>query len=79
MRPGKLFDELVSVVKRLRGDDGCPWDKKQTHGSLLPYFLEEAYEVIETVDEEDWDTLAEELGDILLHVVFQTRIAEENG
>lgn len=79
MSSGKLFDELVSIVKRLRADDGCPWDKKQTHGSLLPYFLEEAYEVIETVDDEDWDTLVEELGDILLHVVFQARIAEENG
>lgn len=78
MNTGQLFDELVSIVKRLRADDGCPWDRKQTHGSLLPYFLEEAYEVIETVDDEDWDTLAEELGDILLHVVFQTRIAEEN-
>ncbi|MFQ6676042.1 MAG: nucleoside triphosphate pyrophosphohydrolase [Fidelibacterota bacterium] len=79
MSSGKQFDELVSIVKQLRGDNGCPWDRKQTHGSLLPYFLEEAYEVMETVDQQDWNTLEEELGDILLHVVFQTRIAEENG
>ncbi|MFQ6673435.1 MAG: nucleoside triphosphate pyrophosphohydrolase [Fidelibacterota bacterium] len=79
MTDGKLFEELVSIVRRLRGQDGCPWDREQTHASLLPYFLEEAYEVIETVDDGDWETLSEELGDILLHVIFQTQIARENG
>lgn len=74
---GKLFEELVSIVETLRGQNGCPWDREQTHASLLPYFLEEAYEVVETVDRGDWETLNEELGDILLHVVFQTKIAEE--
>ncbi|MEE9166790.1 MAG: nucleoside triphosphate pyrophosphohydrolase [Candidatus Neomarinimicrobiota bacterium] len=77
MMTGKLFEDLVSLVETLRGENGCPWDREQTHSSLLPYFLEEAYEVVETVDQEDWETLSEELGDILLHVVFQTRIAEE--
>ncbi len=79
MTKDKGFDELVTIVGKLRGENGCPWDKEQTHASLLPFFLEEAYEVIETVDQEDWQTLAEELGDILLHVVFQANIAEQNG
>ena len=79
MNHGEQFEELVSIVTKLRGPDGCPWDKEQTHASLLPFFLEEAYEVIETVDEENWETLSEELGDILLHAIFQTSIGEENG
>ncbi|MFQ6607883.1 MAG: nucleoside triphosphate pyrophosphohydrolase [Fidelibacterota bacterium] len=78
MGHGEQFNELVKIVSRLRGPDGCPWDKEQTHASLLPFFLEEAYEVIETVDQEDWKTLSEELGDILLHAVFQAKIGEEN-
>lgn len=79
MSENRGFNKLVTIVEKLRGEDGCPWDKEQTHASLLPFFLEEAYEVIETVDQEDWQTLAEELGDILLHVVFQANIAEQNG
>ncbi len=73
------FAELVDIVKRLKAPDGCPWDREQTNASLLPYFLEEAYEVIESVDNENWQELKEELGDILLHAVFQAAIAEENG
>ncbi len=76
---GNLFEELIDVVRKLRAPEGCPWDREQTSSSLLPYFLEEAYEVIESVDNEEWDTLREELGDILLHVVFQALIAEEQG
>jgi len=76
---GKRFEELVKIVAQLRAPDGCPWDQEQTNQSLLPYFIEEAYEVIESVDEENWDTLKEELGDILLHVVFQASIAEDDG
>ncbi len=76
---GKRFEELVEIVTRLRAPDGCPWDREQTNQSLLPYFIEEAYEVIESVDDENWDTLKEELGDILLHVVFQASIAEDDG
>ncbi len=76
---GNQFENLVRIVKKLRAPDGCPWDREQTSESLLPYFLEEAYEVIESVDEGDWNTLKEELGDILLHIVFQAGIAEDEG
>ncbi len=75
---GKKFEELIAIVRDLRAPGGCPWDREQTNASLLPYFLEEAYEVIESVDDGKWDTLKEELGDILLHVVFQALISEEN-
>ena len=61
-----LFLELIDIVERLRAPDGCSWDKEQTHESLLPYFLEETYEVIESVESKDWKTLKEELGDVLL-------------
>ena len=74
----KLFLELIDIVEKLRSPDGCPWDKEQTHGSLLPYFLEETYEVIESVELSDWVTLKEELGDVLLHVFLQAQIARES-
>ncbi len=74
----KLFLELIDIVEKLRSPDGCPWDKEQTHGSLLPYFLEETYEVIESVELSDWETLKEELGDVLLHVFLQAQIARES-
>lgn len=74
---GTKFEQLQNLVNRLRGPQGCPWDREQTAASLLPYFLEEAYEVMESVDEENWPSLKEELGDLLLHVVFQASIAEE--
>ena len=70
--------ELYQTVKMLRSDKGCPWDKKQDHDSLIPYFLDEVYEVIESIDDRDWELLEEELGDVLLHIVLQARIAEEN-
>lgn len=73
------FQDLVDIVDRLRAPDGCPWDREQTAESLLPYFLEEAYEVIEAVDSSDWDTLREELGDVLLHLTFQASIARDKG
>ena len=73
------FDELIKIIKRLQAPDGCPWDREQTNASLLPFFLEEVYEVIESVDNESWPELKEELGDILLHVVFQAVLAEKNG
>ena len=75
----KSFTNLLNIVRQLRGPDGCPWDKEQTHESLLPYFLEEVYEVIEGVESGDTNSLKEELGDILLHVVFQADIAQNNG
>ena len=74
----KSFTNLLNIVRELRGPDGCPWDKEQTHESLLPYFLEEAYEVIEGVEAGDMTSLKEELGDVLLHVVFQADIAQNN-
>ncbi|MBH31059.1 MAG: nucleoside triphosphate pyrophosphohydrolase [Candidatus Marinimicrobia bacterium] len=79
MRNGERFEKLVEIVEKLRDDDGCPWDKEQTHDSLLPYFLEETYEVMECVDKKNWNALSEELGDVLLHVLFQTDIAHRNG
>ncbi|MDD9931662.1 MAG: nucleoside triphosphate pyrophosphohydrolase [Candidatus Marinimicrobia bacterium] len=76
---GKKFEELVEIVEKLRAPDGCPWDREQTNQSLLPYFIEEVYELIESVDEENWDTVKEELGDLLLHMVFQASIGEDEG
>ncbi len=73
------FAALFDIVSKLRAPDGCPWDREQTHASLLPFFLEETYEVIESVDQENWPELKEELGDILLHTIMQALIAEENG
>ncbi len=67
--------ELVAVMDRLRSPGGCPWDARQTHASLLPYLLEEAYETIEAVEAGDAVALREELGDLLLQVVFHARIA----
>jgi len=76
---GNQFEELVKIVSELRAPDGCPWDREQTNQSLLPYFIEEAYELIESVDEKNWENVKEELGDLLLHVVFQGSIAEQDG
>ena len=73
----KNFFKLLEIVEQLRGPDGCDWDKKQTAESLLPYFLEETYEVIESVDNKNWENFQEELGDVLLHVVLQSQIAHE--
>ena len=73
------FLRLISVVERLRSEDGCPWDRKQTPQSLLPYLLEETYEVMESVTADDAEALQEELGDLLLHVVFQGCLAQEAG
>lgn len=70
--------ELVAVMDRLRSPGGCPWDAQQTHASLLPYLLEETYEVIESVEAADVAGLVEELGDLLLQVVFHARIAAES-
>jgi len=74
----KSFIKLMEIIEKLRGPDGCPWDREQTHESLLPYFIEEAYEVIEGVEAGDINSLKEELGDMLLHIVFQANIAEQN-
>jgi MazG family protein len=65
-------------MKRLRGENGCPWDHEQTHESLKPYLLEETYEVLEAIDKQDDSELTEELGDLLLQIVFHAQIASEN-
>jgi len=71
------FDELVMVVRRLRGPKGCPWDKVQTHETLKPYMVEEVYEALEAIDLKDDRKLAEELGDLLLHIVMHAEMARE--
>jgi tetrapyrrole methylase family protein/MazG family protein len=73
------FDHLVDIVARLRGEDGCPWDREQTHESIKPCLIEESYEVIEAVENNDNDGICEELGDVLLHIVFHSEIAAERG
>ena len=71
------LERLISIVKKLRAPDGCEWDNVQTSKSLTPYLLEEVYEVIEAIETEDVSLLKEELGDLLLHVIFQAEIANE--
>ncbi len=73
------FDTLRSIIAELRGPNGCPWDKEQTHVSLKPYLIEEAYEVLEAIDEEDDDHLIGELGDVLLQVMLHAQIGEDEG
>jgi XTP/dITP diphosphohydrolase len=75
--PGARVLELVAVMDRLRSPGGCPWDAAQTHESLVPYLLEEAYETVEAVEAGDRTALREELGDVLLQVVFHARVAQE--
>jgi tetrapyrrole methylase family protein/MazG family protein len=72
------FDKVVEVMATLRAEQGCPWDRKQTHESLKPYLLEETYEVLETIDKRDPRKLQEELGDVLLQVLFHSQIAAES-
>jgi MazG family protein len=76
---GQKFSELVAVMARLRAPGGCPWDRKQTFETIKSYLLEESYEVMETIDREDWRGLQEELGDLLLQPVFLAEIAAEHG
>ncbi|MFH1008958.1 MAG: nucleoside triphosphate pyrophosphohydrolase [Candidatus Latescibacterota bacterium] len=78
-RIAECFEELIRVMAQLREEDGCPWDREQTHESLKPYLIEEAYEAIEALDGGDDEAFKEELGDVLLQVVFHARIAEERG
>ena len=77
----KRFDfyDLVRVMGILRGENGCPWDREQTHETLRKYLIEEAYETAAAIDEEDWDHVADELGDVLLQVVFQANIGHQYG
>ena len=75
LSPQELFDKYLTVVRRLRKD--CPWDREQTHESIRNNLIEEAYEVVESIDEKNLDELKKELGDLLLHVVLHSVIAEE--
>lgn len=72
-------DDLVRIMSILRSEDGCPWDKEQTHDSIRNNFLEEVYEVVDAIDNDDNDGLKEELGDVLLQVVFHTQMEVEKG
>jgi XTP/dITP diphosphohydrolase len=76
--PGARLLDLVAVMDRLRSPGGCPWDAGQTHQSLLPYLLEETYETVEAVESADLVGLREELGDLLLQVIFHARVAQEH-
>ena len=73
------IDELLEVMAKLRGPGGCPWDQEQTHESIRPQVLEECYELLEAIDEADDSLMREELGDVLLHVVFHSQLAKERG
>src|SRR5436190_316724 len=73
------FERAVSIMARLRGPGGCPWDREQTFDSIKPYTLEETYEVLEAIDNRDWQELTGELGDLLLQVLFYSEIAKEQG
>lgn len=74
----RSFQELVELMKKLRGPDGCPWDRQQTLATLKPFIIEEAYEVVDAIDREDWADLREEIGDLLLQTVFASQVAAEN-
>jgi XTP/dITP diphosphohydrolase len=76
--PGARLLDVVATMDRLRSPGGCPWDAKQTHDSLAPYLLEEAYEAFQAIEDEDAQALREELGDVLLQVAFHARLAEEH-
>jgi len=73
------LDELIKIMSALRGEKGCPWDREQTMESLKPFIVEEAYEVLEAIDEKDTEHVKEELGDLLFQIVFQCQIAKEKG
>ena len=72
------LNKLINIVRELRSPGGCDWDKEQTSESLVPYLLEETYEVIEAIEKNDYIALKEELGDLLLHIVFQAELLSEN-
>jgi MazG family protein len=76
---GERFERAVSIMARLRGPGGCPWDREQTFDSIKPYTLEETYEVLEAIDNRDWDELTGELGDLLLQVLFYAQMAKDQG
>jgi MazG family protein len=78
-KESELFSELISIVDKLRGPQGCLWDKKQTLNSMVPNIIEEAQEVQEAVENEDYPNLCEELGDLLMDILMEIQIAHEAG
>jgi len=76
---GERFERAVAIMARLRAPGGCPWDREQTFDSIKPFTLEETYEVLEAIDNRDWNELAGELGDLLLQVLFYAEMAQEEG
>ena len=76
MKPSDKFEDLVDLIAILRKE--CPWDRKQTHDSIKDNLIEEAYEAVESIDEKDYDELSKELGDLMLHIIFQSKIASEH-
>jgi MazG family protein len=75
----RTFQDLIDMMARLRAPDGCPWDREQTYATLGPMLIEEAYEVIEAAEAEDWNDLRDELGDLLFQIVFYGQIGVEKG
>ncbi|MBE9531372.1 MAG: nucleoside triphosphate pyrophosphohydrolase [Proteobacteria bacterium] len=73
------LQELIDIMERLRGPEGCPWDKEQDFSTLVPYIIEEAYEVVAAIDSGDKDDIKDELGDLLFQVIFLSRLGEEEG
>src|ERR1700744_1472642 len=76
---GALFQESVAIMARLRGPGGCPWDREQSFATIRKYTLEETYEVLDAIEREHWADLAEELGDLLLQVLFYAQMGDEAG
>jgi MazG family protein len=76
---GALFQESVAIMARLRGPDGCPWDREQSFATIRKYTLEETYEVLDAIEREQWAEVAEELGDLLLQVLFYAQMGDEAG
>src|SRR5438105_4467329 len=79
MSTGREFERAVAIIAKLRWPGGCPWDREQTFDSIKPYTLEETYEVLEAIDNRDWNELPGELGDLLLQVLFYSEMAREEG
>jgi len=73
------FRELVEIIDILRSPEGCPWDREQTFATLRPYLLEETYEILQLIDDNDFARLREELGDLIMHIVFQAQLGKEMG
>src|ERR1700735_3872073 len=78
-RAAELFERSVAIMARLRAPDGCPWDREQSFDTIRKYTLEEAYEVFDAIERRHWKDLSEELGDLLLQVLFYAQMASESG